>query len=471
MTHKLRDYQNQAIDEIRKNFIAGNRKVLLHLDTGAGKTTVFSEILKRTAEKGKRCAMVVRGRHLVDQASQRLYRENVFHGVIMANHWNKKPHAPIQICSIDTIFKRKSLPKFDLIVYDEAHLLTSEKSVKFSESYPDAFHLAVTATPFTEKSLKHMAENVVRPIDFQGLVDRGYLVPPVYYAPSVPDLSGVKVSSTTKDFQVGELAEFMERSAIVGDIISSYKEFGENRPAVLFAVNIAHSKAMAAHLNQAGIPAAHLDADTPLEERKELIAKLSVGELQVLTNVGVLCLGVDMPPVSCIIMARPTKSYNLYVQQVGRGSRPFDNKNDFLILDHAANTLRHGFVEDMPPVDLDTQPKAMGGLKTRTCEQCFAVYDYTKHKQCPQCGHVNVKEERLPREIEQLRGKLKPLTKEQRIEIDVARLKKIRRERGYKRGWLYYQLKEKYGDAIADKYCPKRSVPPWVAGQRPYTSS
>src|SRR5574343_270990 len=103
----MRPYQSGAIEEIKFNFSRKIKKVLLKLATGGGKTHIFSDVMMRTADNGKKCIMVVRGRQLVDQASKRLFHEKVNHGVLMANHWNKNPSAPIQICSIDTLITRQ----------------------------------------------------------------------------------------------------------------------------------------------------------------------------------------------------------------------------------------------------------------------------------------------------------------------------------------------------------------------------
>jgi hypothetical protein len=116
---KLRPYQEKALDEIRAHYGNGVKKVLLKLATGGGKTLCFCTILKSVHAKGLKGIMVVRGKALVDQASDRLSRENVPHGVHMANHWRRMPDEPIQVCSVDTLFRRKIVPKAHLVVVDE----------------------------------------------------------------------------------------------------------------------------------------------------------------------------------------------------------------------------------------------------------------------------------------------------------------------------------------------------------------
>lgn len=121
-----REYQTKSISDIREKFREGHRKVLLWLATGGGKTFVFCKMVKDSVSRGKRCIVVVRGRKLVDQASKRLFREGVNHGVLMASHWNYRPQAPVQVCSIDTLISRNLRPDADLIIIDEAHLFTPD---------------------------------------------------------------------------------------------------------------------------------------------------------------------------------------------------------------------------------------------------------------------------------------------------------------------------------------------------------
>lgn len=146
---KLRDYQQSAIDQIRAAYARGTRRVLLHLATGAGKTLCFCHIMKSAADKNKKCVMIVRGRELVDQASDRLGRENVSHGVLMAGHWRQDFNSPVQVCSIDTLRSRKYIPDADLVVVDEAHLTGGASYAWILQEYRDrgAYILAVTATP------------------------------------------------------------------------------------------------------------------------------------------------------------------------------------------------------------------------------------------------------------------------------------------------------------------------------------
>lgn len=455
---QLREYQNQAIQIIRERFKSGQKRVLLHLATGGGKTVIFSRMLIDAASKGKRCGMIVRGKQLVNQASERLFRENVPHGVLMSTHWNKNYGAPIQICSIDTLLARDLKPHFDLLVIDEAHMATTGGFKELVEHYAGSFIVSVTATPFTREPLDHLAESVVHPITTAELIDQGYLVPPRYYAPSRPDLTGVQTRQG--DYVVDQLEERM--GGLTGNIVSHWKELGENRPTICFAVNIHHSQSIVAQFNAAGIPAEHIEGNHSEQERKVVLEKLRTGQIRVVSNVGVLCTGVDLPFVSCLIMARPTKSFNLYIQQAGRGTRPSENKRDFILLDHAGNVLRHGFITQEREVILGGLKKErFDGAEPRRCPECYSLYP--NGQRCPQ-GCISERAQATEREgiLIDEQGRLKELVEMPfgaEVHQFVEQQKRIQKARGYKRGWLWHQVNNKFGEEIANALFPKREVP------------
>lgn len=455
---ELRPYQHEALNEIRQHFASGDKKVLLHLATGAGKTLIFCQVLKGVHEKGKRAMMVVRGKKLVDQASKRLEREGVDHGVIMAGHWRRRPSLPIQVCSIDTLYARRKkmdLPAFDLLVLDEAHYSGAASYHWLISHYPDAFYLPVTATPHLNLGMRHVADKVVYPIGIKTLMDQGYLVPPEYYSPSRPDLTDVKVDKKTGDYHLNQLSGAMERPNLFGDMVSSYQKLAMGLPALLFCVSVKHSLMVCHAFNAAGIKAEHLDANARDSQRDEVIGRLEAGETKVITNVGIFTTGVDIPCVQCIMLARPTKSYNLFIQIVGRGTRPYRGKDKFLVLDHANCLMEHGFIEDERPCDLDGTLPTEKKPRIKICQECFYVWDPSKFDACPACSWVPEKEEE-PKERKALVDEGFEL---QKIEAHELMNKKVRAlltkaiARGYKVGWVYYKIKDDpaLGEQFANK--------------------
>lgn len=451
----LREYQARAVTQIRNLYRRGVKKVLLQMSTGGGKTVVFSHILQETIRKGTPCLMVVRGRKLVDQAAQRLRREGVEIGIHMAGR-EEEGDALIKICSIDTLRSRDLYPKADFIVIDEVHMAVSDSYINFLAHYPNAFVLGVTATPYSEKTLRHAATEIVRPVTAKDLIGQGFLVKGKYFAPSVPNLKDVQISASTHDYVQNQLEGVMTSEKLSCDIVEHWKKLAVDRPTLCFAVTVRHSKFLVDRFNEAGIPAEHCDADTPDEEREWVIRRLENGTTKIVSNVGIFCTGVDIPCVSCIVMARPTKSYILYMQQLGRATRPFPDKDHFLVLDHADNVRQHDYYEEEPLGWLDaTKDEKRHVSSVKICKKCFMAYQSTS---CPVCGPEEVKTKPMMERA----GELVELSQADEIKQYIAQLKELVKKNGWRRGYIYYKLKDKYGEEIAQKYFKRKEVPIWV---------
>jgi superfamily II DNA or RNA helicase len=436
------------------------------LPAAVSKTLIFCTILKSVHQKGKKAIMVVRGVQLIEQASQRLDREGVPHGVMQAGHWRNFPHEPIQVCSIDTLYRRKIVPQADLVVIDEAHLASSDGFKWLVDQYPEAFFLPVTATPWVKKGLRHIADVIVKPISMQGLIDEGYLVPARYLIPTKLDLSNVKIDRKTHDYQTNELSAYMKAPNLFGDIVRGYVKHGENRPALAFAVDISHSLMIVQAFNEHNIPAAHIDANTKMEDRESIIKALENREIQVISSVGVLTTGVDIPCVSCIIMARPTKSYNLYIQALGRGTRPHKDKDDFIVLDHANNVIEHGMICSEKDVDLDgkiSEPRESNPIICQVCYTAFEKDEYADEPYlCPHCGADNTPAAPQREAVIDQNYDLIEFNKDE-IELELIHLFKIVTRRGYNPWWAFHQIKRKFGDEAAER--SKKSIKKFIARQ------
>jgi Helicase conserved C-terminal domain len=172
----------------------------------------------------------------------------------------------------------------------------------------------------------------------------GYLVRSRVYAPSTPDLTGVRVQAG--DYVENQLAERMDKQKLVADVIGSWHKWGERRRTVCFATGVPHSIHLRNEFINSGVRAEHIDGDTLKDERDATLARLASGEIEVVTNCMVLTEGWDMPEVGCCILARPTKKMGLFRQMIGRVLRPAPGKTDAIILDHSGAVFRHGLPED-----------------------------------------------------------------------------------------------------------------------------
>jgi len=182
----------------------------------------------------------------------------------------------------------------------------------------------------------------------------------------------------------------------------------------------------------------------------------------VVSNCMVLTEGWDCPPVSCCILARPTKSLGLYMQMAGRILRPFENENykkeDALILDHAGAVFEHGTVDSeiewcLDPDDKVQDRQAQMRKKSApiVCAECFFIY--TTQLACPKCGHVPKRKGRAFTVIDGQLSKVKNGATEVKNHIPSKSEKEqlyrellwVQRQRGHKPGWVSHKYKSRFG--------------------------
>ena len=457
--HQLRPYQTKAIDDIRESFTK-RKKVLLVAPTGSGKTVVAADIIRKVIENGKKCVFVAHRRELIMQCSNKLFNFGVRHGVIMADK-AATPDADVQVVSIQTYTARKDnfdfdRPDADLIIFDEAHRSASFTFQKMIEEYPEAHVIGLTATPCRAdgKGLGDIYQGLIECSNIKDLTEEGYLVPSRIYAPTMPDLKGLKVLAG--DYEKGRLDKRMNTPKLIGDIVNHWIMYGQDRPTVAFATSINHSKKIAKMFNDSGIPAGHIDGKMPEIERERQLAMIKDGRIKVLANCQVLTEGWDEPKISCVILARPTKSYGLYLQMVGRSLRPDDGKKDTLIIDHSGAVYEHGFPDEPPQWTLDVTTNVSKERKEPqpiekqpfTCVQCDFVYKPTADSpECPNCGCKPTKKDT---ELLIAQGRLVELKKKKNEptvadkETFYAGLLFYARQRGYLDGWASYLFKNKF---------------------------
>jgi DNA repair protein RadD len=443
---ELYDYQANAVTEIRSEILAGRKRILLVAPTGCGKGTVATWMIHRAVARGSRILFLVNRRELVKDTSRRLDRLGVDHGIIMGNHPRRKPWLHVHIASIDTLQRRETLPPADLIFVDECHFAISPIWRKVLDRYSCPI-IGMTATPVRAdgRGLGEFFDAMVSGPSTSELMSRNFLVKARIFAPSSPDLTGVAVSHG--EYNQKQLAQLVDGSKIIGDVVQHWMKLGRGRPTVAFAVSIEHSRHIVDQFRAKGIRAEHVDANTPDEDRDRIWAGLADASIELCSSVGVISYGWDVPPVSCAILARPTKSLALYLQQVGRVLRTHATKQDALILDHAGCCLEHGFPDDEREWTLDGIKKKSGsnytGPVARMCKECWAAYP-SGAAACPYCGW---KPERVDRMPDQVDGSLeevieKPAYTIRKLSADprVAELQKTAAEKGYKPGWVWHQV-------------------------------
>lgn len=394
---QLRKYQIDSIQKVREEIISGKKKVILHAPTGSGKTICAADIIQSALGKKKKVLFLANRRELIFQAKERLQEGGIESSIIMAGEETDFTN-DLQIASMQTYVRRINLDNpdkpwthdADLIIADECHGSISPSWQKILKKYPEKVVIGLTATPCRGdgRGLGEYYDSIVSSVDIGELIKQEYLVPVKYFCPSKPDLDKIKI--TAGDYNKKELGKRVDTKKLVGDIFENWAKFGGARKTIIFAVNVKHSLHIKAKFEKHGINIAHVDAKTPADERKEILDRLKTGDIQVITNVGILCEGFDFPEASCIILARPTKSMGLYLQMAGRGLRPFKGKADMILLDHGGCVEEHGLVEWEREWSLDGKKKAWNKKSQKKekqpvqCSFCHQVFAGANI--CPDCG-------------------------------------------------------------------------------------
>ena len=384
----LRPHQERALEGLRRSYAAGRRRPMVHLPTGAGKTRLAAEIIRGALAKGKRVAFVVPALSLIDQTVAAFEAEGIHCvGVMQGIHERTDGEQPVQVCSVQTVARRKR-PAVDLILVDEAHQLHRE-NFRWMKDCPAILFVGLSATPWARGLGKYYDDLIVEATTAD-LIREGYLSPFVAFAPSEPDLAGVR--TVAGDFHETQLAEAVDQPKLVGDVIETWLKRGENRPTLCYGVNRAHAEHLQQRFVEVGVAAEYIDCFTDRLDRERIFDRFRAGETRVICNVATLAVGLDLPMTSCIIDARPTKSEIRFVQTIGRGLRTAPDKPNCLILDHAGNHLRLGMVTDIGRDRLDDGEKRDSSSKKekseplpKLCPECKAVLAY-KARECSACG-------------------------------------------------------------------------------------
>lgn len=382
----LRPRQEKAIKLVRDSFKAGNRKVVMMAATSFGKTRVCAQIIKSIIENGKTVYFICDRIVLIDQASKAFDEFNIPHGIIQADNERHRPNEPLQVCSIQTIANKKNLSA-DFCIVDEAHSMYKSQ-IKMMDTWNNVRFLGVTATPFTV-GMGKVWDSLVVAARTQELIDEGFLTPFIVYGSPPLDLRKVKVQAG--DYNQKDLADAVDKPPIIGDVLNNWLKHGESRQTICSSVSIVHSKHIVEQFNSVGIPSAHIDCYTSSEDREKMYDDFKSKKLTMLSSVDILTKGFDAPFVSCVIMARPTKSLTFFIQLAGRGCRIHPNKENCIILDHGGNVLRHGFPSDPLPEMLNhdtkadvAEPKKKEDLP-KLCTKCNFMKPPKTHE-CTKCG-------------------------------------------------------------------------------------
>ncbi|CAB5220058.1 SSL2 DNA or RNA helicases of superfamily II [uncultured Caudovirales phage] len=375
-----RQFQTDAHEALRRGFRHGHKNQVIMAPTGAGKTYLGLRICHEAMQKGRRAVFLCDRTTLINQTSTVADRYGLFnHGIVQANHWRRRPDELLQIASIQTIAKRQFWPAVDVLVVDECHA-TYKAWTEFAVNTGAAV-IGLSATPFSP-GLGKIFTNLVNATTMHELTQNGVLVPMRIFSCSRPDMTGAETSGGEWTDRAAEERELQ----IVGDVVSDWHRFGENRKTIVFGATIKHCEELAKQFVNSGVMAAVFTSETTAKEREELLKEYRKPDshLRILISVEALAKGFDVPDVGCVADARPLrKSLSTAIQMWGRGLRssPETGKKDCRLLDFSGNIVR--FFEDFNEIYFNGLDKLDDGEKL---DKTIRKKEEFEAKGCPRCG-------------------------------------------------------------------------------------
>jgi superfamily II DNA or RNA helicase len=429
----LRDYQEDFVGLIR-GALRSVRSVVGVLQTGGGKTVCFSKIASGVASRGKTVWILAHRKEIISQISMSISRFDVRHQVVANDKTVRRlisrqylergesfvvPVSNVVVASVQTLVNRiGSMPLPDYMIVDECHHVTPGSSWgRVVAANPAAKIIGVTATPcrLDGKGLGLAAggyfEELVEGVSAAELIERGFLCRYRVYTPGNVDVSGLRKRGG--DFSESDLESLVDKPGITGDVVLHYQRICGGDRAVVFGVSVRHAQHVCDAFLAGGVPAAVLTGEMDEDARNDVLEAYTEGRILVLCTVDIVSEGFDLPAITAVILLRPTASFSLYRQQVGRVLRIFHGKEWAYIIDHVGNWDRHGPPDAEVAWSLDgvvKSPRETGeqAEPMKVCPKCFYVHDPSPI--CPGCGHVY---QTNGRELKERGGVLVELTKEE----------------------------------------------------------
>lgn len=412
-----RPYQQKAAAAIHREWDAGNKKTLVVMPTGTGKTIVFASIVNDQVAKGEHVLILAHREELLQQASDKLKMVTGLETALeKAQSSALDSDKMVVVASVQTLSKQNRLMKyprdyFGTIIIDEAHHTAAKTYKGILEHFIDAKVLGVTATPDRSdmKSLSDIFDSLAFEYKLPDAIREGYLCKiNTKTIPVEVDISKVHINAG--DFSAQDLGNVLD--LYLDTIADTIVRECQNRKTVIFTPLVRISKRLCNILNKRNFKTAEVNGASA--DRKDVLKGFDNGEYKALTNAMLLTEGWDCPTVDCIICLRPTKSRSLYAQIVGRGTRLCEGKKNLLVLDFLWLTKKHSlchpadiFCEDPEVAQKTTDMLADAALTGSNSQENFGS---------PELGLIEAIEEAQTELDEEKRKALCELEKQDTIQ-------------------------------------------------------
>jgi DNA repair protein RadD len=409
----LRDYQQACVDALWSYFEEKDGNPVIVAPTGSGKSLIIAGFVRSVREAYPDTSILVltHVRELVQQDASKLEALLPWGtvGVYSAGLNRRELGKAVTVASVQSLARAlRSLPRADLVIIDEAHLLPPKGEGQYRTVLaslralnPHLKVIGMSATPYRLKSgWLHEGEgriftDIAHEVEIGPLVAAGWLCA-LRSKSGASEADLTKVSIRGGEYVPRELEAAFDRDDLIERTLDEVEAHAaERRKWLLFCAGVRHAEHVLESLRRRGHAAELVTGETASAERDELIAKFRAGEFRALVNVSVLTTGFDAPDIDAVVLMRATKSAGLYCQMVGRAMRPHESKTDALVLDFGGNIMRHG------PVDaiMVRARKGKGAPPQKLCpEPTCRVVNRANARTCSACGFEFPIEEKPPHE-------------------------------------------------------------------------
>jgi len=412
---KLRDYQEESINALFAYFANGGKgNPLALLPTGSGKSLVISAFMQRVMFQwpDQRFLMITHVKELISQNAKKIIEmwPNAPVGIYSAGLGEKNHYSPIVCGGIASMIANPSLfGHRDLILVDEAHTISNKANSMYQTFFAELRKINpfVRVIGFTATGYRMGQGQLIEPgslftdvaYDITDIAGFNRLLRDGYLAPLIPKRTNTAINTENVKVQNGEFQQHDLQAAVDVDeithaAISEMLELGYDRHCgLIFTTGIDHCEHVVQAITSFGETATFVHSKMGVKDRDAAIEGFKAGKYKYIVSNGVLTTGFDHPPIDLIAVLRPTMSASLWVQMLGRGTRPYDGSNPLfpyykencLVLDFAQNTKRLGPIND--PVKPRPKGQKAGDAPIRICDEC-GTYNHASARFCVTCGQV-----------------------------------------------------------------------------------
>lgn len=335
-------FQIPALYELSKTREEGYKKAMIVVGTGLGKTylAVFDSM------KFKRVLFVAHRDEILRGAKksfESVYKNSRTYGFFTG--LEKDSEKDVIFASISTLSKDEYLndnwfskKSFDYIVVDEFHHSSSKSYLKVLNYFEPEFLLGLTATPDRADNgdiYKLCDYNIAYECDFRVGINNGWLVPFEYFGIyDDTDYSLIPWRSGKYDLLALENALVVEKRVEL--VFKKYMEYRKNF-TIGFCASVKHCEVMNNYFKKQRVKSEIIIGETSIVRRQEIIEKFKNREIDIIFTVDIFNEGVDIPCIDTLLFLRPTSSYTIFIQQLGRGLRTFEEKEKLRVLDFVGN--------------------------------------------------------------------------------------------------------------------------------------